>query len=266
MSKGYLMVATGLDYIHQAEVCAKSIKKTQAINNVSIMTDQPELVSNKNLFDSIIHIPSQDNNQQEFYRTDIRWKTFHVTPYEETVVLDTDMIFLTDVSEWWKYLSNYDVCFTKNVRTYRNTAIVNNYYRKTFVENNLPNLYCAFHYFKQNQIALDYYLKLKQVCRNYKKYYEIYTPKQTPDLSSMDVNHAITVLEQGLDNYIFEPASFVHMKSHVQEWENSNSNWLDTVPFYFTNNMELKIGNYLQHGIFHYTENAFCDKIGKYFD
>lgn len=266
MSKGYLMVATGTDYINQAILCAKTIKKTQTLNNVSVMTDQPSEIKDKNLFDEIITIPAQDNNKTEFYRTDIRWKTFHETPYEETVVLDTDMIFLTDVSEWWKYLKYYDVCFTKNVRTYRNNIITQDYYRKTFVENKMPNIYCAFHYFKKSQTALDYYLKLKQVCRNYKEYYKLYLPKQTPAVSSMDINHAITVLEQDLDNYFFEPASFVHMKSHVQEWENCSSSWLDTIPFYFNKNIELKIGNYLQHGIFHYTENSFCNKIGKYFE
>ena len=55
------------------------------------------------------------------------------------------------------------------------------------------------------------------------------------------------------------------MKSKVQDIENISSNWSDSLPYYFTDDLKLKIGNYLQHGIFHYTENKFCnDVIAKY--
>ncbi len=252
------MMASGAEYVKQAYLCAKSIRETQTINNVSLLTNDTVPQEYKSVFDKIIEVP---NSQTDFYRTDFRWKVFHITPYDETIVLDTDMIFLTDVSHWWNYLRKYDICFTKNTRTYRNTLITNNYYRKAFEDNYLPNIYCAFHYFKKTDIALNYYLKLKQICKNYKEFYKIYVPKQTPKLSSMDINHAITVLDQQIENYIFEPASFVHMKSNVQDWKNPTENWTDTIPFYFSQDFTLKVGNYLQHGIFHYTENSFCNTI-----
>ena len=131
------------------------------------------------------------------------------TPYEETVVLDTDMIFLNDI--WWEYLKNYDVCFTKNVYTYRNNLVTNDYYRKAFTKNNLPLLYCAYHYFKKNDVGYKYYQKLEQVCKEYEKFYEIYVKKHKPEtinakgqkwqLSSMDLNHAITVIDESIENY-----------------------------------------------------------------
>ena len=40
------------------------------------------------------------------------------------------------------------------------------------------------------------------------------------------------------------------MKSKVQGWENNPDNWTDIVPYYFTDDKELKIGNYLQTGLF----------------
>jgi len=100
---------------------------------------------------------------------------------------------------------------------------------------------------------------LNRVCDNYKKYYEVYVPKQTPTVSSMDVNHAVALLDSGIDDYTINSASFVHMKSKVQGWENPTNTWTDTVPYYM--NDELKIGNYTQHGLFHYTENSFCEEV-----
>ena len=180
MSKGYIMIATGEEHIQQAYLCAKSIKQTQNIKNVSLLTGDQVSDQYKHVFDHVIAIPTSDRNTQNFYRTDIRWKAYHETPYQETVLLDTDMLFLDDISYWWSYFKNYDLCFTSNVRTYKNNPVTSHYYRTAFIQNNIPNIYCAFHYFKQNDTALRYYLKLKQVCRNYKEYYKIYVPKFTP--------------------------------------------------------------------------------------
>ena len=123
MSKGYIIIATGTEYIKQAYLCAKSIKHTQTINNVSLLTGDKVPDEYTDVFDKIIDIPISDRNKVDFYRTDIRWKAFHSTPYKETVLLDTDMLFLSDISHWWNYLSNYDVCFTSNVRTYKNKLV-----------------------------------------------------------------------------------------------------------------------------------------------
>ena len=39
MKQGYLIVASGKDYVKQACLCAMSIKHTQTIKNVSIVTN-----------------------------------------------------------------------------------------------------------------------------------------------------------------------------------------------------------------------------------
>ena len=66
-------------------------------------------------------------------------KLYHVSPYEETIVMDTDMIVLQDPSSWWTFLSNYDLFFTSKVYTYRGEIVKDTYYRKTFIANELPN-------------------------------------------------------------------------------------------------------------------------------
>ena len=263
MSKGYVMIAMGNDYVTQAYICAKSINATQTINNVSLVTSDIVPDEYKSVFDNIIEVPWHDKNSRSFYKTEHRWKVFHLTPYEETVVLDTDMIFLSDVSHWWNQLSSFDVCFPTSARTYRNTIVSSDYYRKAFTENNLPNVYCAFHYFKKSNTALEYYKKLEAVCTNWKDYYDSYVSKKTPALSSMDLNHAIALCDNNIENYALgnNLFNFVHMKSWVQDWEVNNDNWISTIPFYFTDTLQLKIGNFLQHGVFHYTEHKFCETV-----
>tara|TARA_A100001035_G_C27779126_1_gene500725 strand:+ start:1679 stop:2485 length:807 start_codon:yes stop_codon:yes gene_type:complete len=263
MSKGYVIVAMQEDYVKQACLLAKSIKQTQTINNISIVTSDKVPDEHKNLFDKIIEIPWHEDSNS-FYITEHRWKVFHLTPYEETVVLDTDMLFLTDISHWWKYFAKNDVGFITNVLDYRSNLITSDFYRKTFTANDLPNIYVAFHYFKKSQKALDYYKLLNMICDNWEKFYKKYVPKLTPEMSSMDVNHAIALKISQIENYQSTASiNFTHMKSKVQGWENNSDNWTDIVPYYFTDDKELKIGNYLQTGLFHYTENSFAKTVGE---
>ena len=113
MSKGYLMLASGDEYLLQACLCAMSIKHTQKINSVSIATDSVVPKKYKHLFDNIIEIPWVEEQR---YAVEHRWKLYHITPYEETVVLDTDMLFLTDVSHYWRLLDKHDLFFTSKVQ------------------------------------------------------------------------------------------------------------------------------------------------------
>ena len=259
MNKGYMMVAMGDNYVLQACLCAMSIKQSQNINNVSLVTSDNVPEQYRNLFDKIIEVPWHDKKAQSFYKTEHRWKVFHLTPYEETVVLDTDMLFLSDVSYWWTYFEQKSIGFISKVRDYRNHLIFDDYYRKAFTANNLPNIYCAFHYFKKDDVALEYYKTLNRVCENYKKYYEVYAPKQMPTLSSMDVNHAIALIDNDIKDYTIQSPSFVHMKSKIQGWTNPTEDWTSHIEYYIDEQLNLKIGNFMQHGIVHYTEHSFCE-------
>ena len=123
-----------------------------------------------------------------------------VTPHEETIILDTDIIFPSNVDYIWNSLQGRSVAFLNNAKTYRGNIIVDDFYRQVFVKNNLPNIYNAFHYFRQDHIALDYYKHLELVCKHTEDFYNIYLKKLKPKVSSMDVNHAIAVLNSNHKN------------------------------------------------------------------
>lgn len=270
------MIASGKEYVKQACLCAMSIKATQEMKNVSIVTLDEVPKKYKKLFDKIIDIPWIVDGDDTYYLTEQRWKAFHVTPYKETIVLDTDMLFLSDVSHWWNILDRYDVFLTSKVFTYRYQEVTSDFYRKAFVENKLPNLYCGIHYFKQNDIALNYYKQLENVCHNHIDYYNRFVKKSKPKvtnakgetfiLSSMDINHAITSLHLNLKNITNNSVNFIHMKSKAQNVKDIGEKWTDTIPYYMTDDLKLKIGNYNQHGVFHYTEKSFCDSVIKKYE
>jgi len=263
-SKGILVLAQNNEktsYVQQACLLALSLKHTNLDCKISIVTDDSISAKYKNLFDNIIEIPWQDDAQDTEWKIQNRWKLYHCSPYEQTIVMDTDMLVLQDISTWWDFLSNYELFFTTNVYTYRGKRVTGDYYRKAFVNNNLPNLYSGVHYFEKSDFALEFYTWLELVMQNWQKFYEIFIEHDRPTWCSVDVCAAIVTVilncEDKISNKVVKFPSFTHMKPNIQEWYTNKDKWQDCVGTYFNNNAGLKIGNHQQTGILHYTENDF---------
>jgi len=273
MSSGFLLLAQNseYDYVTQASVCAMSIKANMPDASVSLVTNDTVPDKYQELFDNIIPIPwSEDKQTSDKMSVTERWKLYHSTPYEQTIVLDTDMLVLQDISSWWKFLENYDLFYVSNVLTYRDKTVTSNYYRKTFTSNSLPNLYSGFHYFKKCDFAHDFYKWLELIVNNWELFYGQYAKENYPKTCSMDVSAAIAAkilnCENEITNSSVKYPSFTHMKPYIQEWQYPQARWQNKVGVYLTSDLKLTIGNHLQQGIFHYTEKDFLteDIIERY--
>lgn len=264
MSKGIVVFAQNsnlCNYVDQACLLALSLHKTNKETPISIITDDPVPNHFKILFDKIIPIPFEDNAVKSDWKIENRWKIYHASPYNKTLVLDSDMLVLQNIDSWWKVLENYKLFFTSSVRTYRNETVTSDYYRKVFTANNLPNLYSGLHYFEKSDFALQFYKWLELVVNNWQLFYGNFSKEHYPGRCSIDVSAAIVAkildCEQEITNPKLPYPTFTHMKSYVQNWNTCKESWLDSIQFYFDEECNLKIGNHLQTGIFHYTENNF---------
>lgn len=270
MSNNFTMLAqnTDVDYVQQAYLNALSIRATNDDVKICLITNDNVSDKYKQVFDDIVEMPWGDHAKDSEWKIENRWKIYHATPYDETVVMDTDMLVLQDISSWFDFLRNYDLFFTSNVYTYRNELVTNNYYRYSFVKNTLPSLYSGLHYFKKSDIPHEFYTWLEMITNNWQKFYRqhaggrLYQKKCSIDLSA-----AISVKIMNIENQVTNPRvkypSFVHMKPRIQNWTNSVvDRWQDRVGVYLGEDLQLKIGNFTQTGVFHYTEDDFVsDRI-----
>ena len=140
VSKGFLIHAQNTedtDYIRQAYALAISIKLSQTeITNVSLVTNETVCDEYKKVFDKIVDIPWDTDTEASRYRAEHRWKLWYCTPYDETIVLDSDMLMLEDISQWWKYCENFDLKFCSRVVNYKLEVVEKDeYHRKAFIEN-----------------------------------------------------------------------------------------------------------------------------------
>lgn len=275
MTRGYLTIAENGpsgDYLRMAYALALSLKATQAsVNNLSVAvtpgTDVPPYY--REVFDQVIELPWEDHAVNELWKIHNKWKVFHITPYDETVLLDADMLFPLDVSGWWDFLARKDAWVCTNIKTYRGETPLRNPYRTQWNINRLPDIYTAFFYFKKVDLVYDYFKIVEKVYKDWDFFYhtraswgQIFPdfPKNVSgDLAFsvamrlMDTTHLFT------DSVIDIPA-FVHMKSKVQnilsdQW--MDEKWTEHLLPIVREDGSIMISNYMQNYPFHYHDKSF---------
>lgn len=264
MSKGFVVLAqntSNVDYVKQAYALALSIKFSQkTVKSISIITNDVVPDEYKDVFDTIIPIPWVDDAQDKEWKVENRWKIYHVTPYEETIVLDTDMLMLEDISLWWEYCKHYDLKFCSQIKNYKLDRVIDTYHRKAFIANKLTNPYFALHYFKKSELAHNFYKVLEFVSNNWEWCYTKFAPVEYQNWLSMDLASAIVIEIMGLHDTVIDkcsPFEFIHMKTPIQGWKQTPVSWQDAVSYIFNSRGELIVGNIKQSKLFHYVEKNF---------
>lgn len=263
VSKGFLVFAQNtdsVDYVHQAYALALSIKRTQAsVTGISILTNDPVPSEYRGAFDEVIPIPWYEEDVSTGLAAEHRWKMIHATPYYETIVLDTDMLFLTDQSHWWDYCSNYDLRFCGQVRNYKYDIIKRDmHHRKAFINNGLSNPYFGLHYFKNTDPAHEFYKTLEFVCKNWELCYGKFAPVDYQNWLSMDLSAAVAIDMMGIAQEVIDTTGtlqFIHMKPAIQGWESTPPSWQNGIQWLY--NRDFTIGNIKQEGLLHYIDKNF---------
>lgn len=263
------------DYIRLAYALALSLKASQtSVKNLSIGitpgTKVPEQYAWA--FDKIIEIPWGDHAANSTWKLENEWKSIHMSPYDETIKLDADMLFFNDISLWWDKMSTEDFYVCNQVLTYRSEIVSSDYYRKTFTDNNLPNIYTAMMFFKKTTPCYDIFNLAKIIYFNWERFFEQFLlPENRPKFPSTDVIFSLAIKILDLDQIFYKAKTiptFTHMKPKLQGWNTPDlKEWLSTIPVFFTPDLQCRIGNHLQFFPLHYhNKNFITDNMLKYYE
>lgn len=270
-SRGFFTIAQGEAYQRMAYALALSLKISQPKHlsklSIGVTAEEIDKVNPKYLkvFDQVIEIPWEDHAAKSSWKLENEWKAIYMTPYDETIKLDADMIFPSDISNWWDILSHSDAVFCTTAMTYRGEEITNDYYRKTFTESDLPNVYSAMFYFNKNEINYEFFKLAEDIFNNWQLYfYEFLAPDNRPTIVSTDVVFALAAKILDFTRHNRAPhlniPTFIHMKSQLQGWPDDRSmmeDWTKIIPSYFDKNANTMIGNYKINLPFHYHVKHF---------
>jgi hypothetical protein len=261
---GFLTIAqnTDVDYLHLAYLQAKNIKQTQKYNQYAVIVDKETLKSvtdeHKTVFDYVIELPV-DYAEDSQWKLNNEWQVFNLTPFKETIKLESDLLFTRDVSHWLYALRLRDVCLSVNCKNYQGDTVIENIYRRTFEVNNLPNVYNGLMYFRYSQTAADFFQLAKTIFENWHTVSQELAQCEESQPST-DLVYAVTakiVGEELCTIPTLDWFNFVHMKSNIQGW-NDHQPWTDYVNVEYEDTM-IRINNVNQYNPIHYYEKNFVD-------
>lgn len=262
-SKGFLTFAqptSKCDYLRLAYVQALSIKLTQTHNQYAVIItpglDVP--AKYREVFDYVIPVVWGDAAKDQEWKLDNEWKAFYQTPFDQTVKLDCDMLFMEDIKTWWDVYDLYDVVPTLTTSTYRGTDANDDYYRQFFRDNDLPNFYSGLFYFRNSKEAYELFKACEWVYKNWESRTSLFAGPHRPPKISTDVAFAVAAKIMGM-NYACDIGRFTHMKKHIQDIDvrQLDEDWQKNFAFYFDENMKLYVENFRQTNPFHYHQKDF---------
>ena len=269
MNFGYLLVVAKndkIDYLKLAYALALSIKNTQkqGYDKVALVIDDKTSLKRFRspwVFDEII-----EWNQETFW--DGRAWMDELSPWEHTVCLDVDMLFLRDYSHWIDYFleEDTDLYIPSKVFNYRNDVVSSDYYRECFIKNQLPNLYSLYTFFKKDSNKNKEFFDLsRSITKNQNYYSNNFLTKRKPKIVGTDEAFALSSKILGIAeeiSYDMEFPKIVHMKSMVQGWPWPADDWTSHLGFYLNRLGQLKIANYKHDSIVHYVKkDIITDEI-----
>jgi hypothetical protein len=260
MNFGYLIFvspSSDHDYLKMAYALALSIKNTQKLgyDKVALVITDSTLIKSLNspwVFDHVIEYNLRPGWHGRNYMDKL-------SPFEYTVCLDADMLFLRDYSHWVDYfIKNTELYVANECYNYRGSLITSDYYRKVFTENKLPNLYSMYTFFKKGSKKVEEFFSLARwIINNPNEFKEQFLNKSSGVVLGTDESFALSASLLDISSDVAYRLNFlkvIHMKPMLQDWPWPADKWSNHVGFYFNRKGRLKIGNYHQDGIIHYVE------------
>ena len=260
MNFGYLIVVSESEksnYAKLAYALALSIKNTQkpGYDRVALVISDKDRIkeySSPWVFDHIIEWSEETHWNGRSHMDEL-------SPFDYTVCLDADMLFMRDYSHWVDYfVENCELYIANRAYTYRGNVVTSDYYRKCFTANELPNLYSFYTFFKKDsKLAREFFALQRAIIKNPVEFSNNFLTAYKPKVVGTDEAFALAVKILDVADEVAYPLEFpkvVHMKGMVQDWPWPAETVSDHVGFYFNPKAQLKIGNYQQHDIVHYVE------------
>jgi hypothetical protein len=246
MTRGFVIMAQGDDYVKCATVLQASIKRVMPNSHITIVTTEM--------------LPYGDQAPNTHWKLQNDWQVYEASPYDETIKLEADMYIPRNIDHWWDILSQQDVVVSSSIRNYRQEISDTRFYRRFIDDNNLPDAYNAITYFKKSDTAKQFFEIVKDVFENWDRYKSSLKCNAT-EVATTDWAYAIACHILGIENTImpeFKEMSMVHMKQYINGCPTED--WTDTFVYECLPD-HIRVQTIPQQYPFHYHIKNFSDKI-----
>jgi hypothetical protein len=260
--QGFLTIAVNtneVDYLNLAYLQALNVKTTQKVKSFAIVVDENTLAQiteeHKKVFDYII--PAQKTN---FGPYEIETQVFWLTPFKETIKLESDLLLPISIDHWWNIFRLRDLVLSLGCKNYLGEKSNVRKYRKLFDDNTLPDVYNGLMYFRYSKTSADFFRKSAEIFQKWdlvKKELSGCDDK----FGTTDVVYGLAAKILGIENFTIPTVNFinfVHMKPAINNFnEEFTFNEVFITEFYKGN---IRINNINQYHPLHYYDKQFPTK------
>jgi len=246
--QGYLIPALNtdsVDYVACASILAQSIRKFHPDARIAVMTLNR---CSDPVFDHVVPLPNGDQSNGGNHQCN-DWQVFHATPFRETIKLEADMLITSSIEHWWNMFRHRDIVVSTGCRNWKDEVSDARHYRRTFDENNLPDVYNAITYWRLSKDAQEFFNLVKSIFENWDKFQKILKfPDKVPTTDLVYAMAAQIIGPEKCTLPFSEYPKIVHMKKHIAG--TATENWTDELVWEWNDN--LRINTIAQWGAFHY--------------
>jgi hypothetical protein len=260
--QGFLTIAqnTDVDYLRLAYVQAMSIKSTMPGSLYAVIVDDSTLAQvtdqHRRVFDYIIPMPV-DHAKDDSWKLANEWQVFNLTPFKETIKLESDIVFTRSIAHWWTTFRLRDVVLSIGCKDYQGNPGTSRRYRQVFDANKLPDVYNGLMYFRYSQTAKNFFSFARQIYTNWDlttQQLKNYRDQQP----TTDLVYAIVANHLGIELCTLPTCDFINF-THMK---NSINNWPEGIPWTEMVLSELdlpmiRINNVNQYHPLHYQEKSW---------
>lgn len=266
---GFLTIASNtqdINYLQLAYVQALNIKITQKNNSFAVIVDDNTAKcieeKHKKVFDYIIETTKTSDNPYE-----LEPKVFELTPFKETIKLESDILFTRSIDHWWSAFRLRDLVLSTGCKNYLGVEAESRKYRKVFDDNNLPDIYTGLMYFRFTKTAKDFFTKAHEIFNSWDKVCNSLLNCRD-NYATTDVAYALTASIVGTEKCTIPTAdfiNFVHMKAAINKFD-EGCKFTDFFVTEICDNM-IRINNINQYYPLHYYDKTFITKdIVEYYE
>ena len=270
MSKGFLMLGinTEVDRMKYSYVTALSIKKCDPEAETCLVVDQGQMnnVPQRyfHAFDYIVELRFGNTAHKDGFHAMNLWQVFHVTPFQETIYIDSDCIFQNvDVDLLWDFFADKGLAIPSLARTYRNHILMGE--RALFeyeTHYNLPKNFNSMIYFDNSSpLAIEWFKMADPVFQNWRDVYaHLFNEKRPPVFSKNILCNIVTHLldvQQDVGTYYNQFYDF-NLKDQQLWSDDIPENWTEMLNYWITSDGTIQIENHqINGGIIHYRDDNF---------